>query len=210
MLYKFIPAEYAMCSIKGNYFKLTTIKEANDPYEFKAIRNLEGGITDLITHPNFSESYLVACFSKGFESPTMWSHYAKNHTGFVMGYECLNNNKPIKVKYTDKLSKYKDIDKQELINHLAKTKYKEWSYEKETRILIPLNDKEELDDGLQYENFGERLQLKQVILGINNQINRVKLQDFLERNYQEKVYLYNAEVAPNEFRVVSVKYESQI
>ncbi len=171
MLYKFIPAEYAMYSIKGSYFKLTTVKEANDPYEFKAIRDLEGGITDLITHPNFSDSYLVACFSKGFKSPTMWSHYAKNHTGFVMGYECLNKNKLIKVNYTDKLIKYEDIDKQELIDHLVKTKYNEWSYEKEYRLLYKkeskaiFNKKGEhyfLDLSNSYD-----FKLKKIIFGIN-------------------------------------------
>jgi hypothetical protein len=175
MLYKFIPAEYAMYSIKGNYLKLTTIKEANDPYEFKAIRDLEGGITDLITHQNFSESYLVACFSKGFESPTMWSHYAKNHTGFVMGYECLNNNKLIKVKYTDKLSKYKDIDKQKLINHLAKTKYKEWSYEQEFRLLYSKKSKAVYNNCEHYFldlSNSYDLKLKKIIFGINCDENK--------------------------------------
>lgn len=131
-----MPAEYAMNSIQGNNFKLTTVAEANDPYEFKAVKNLEGGITDLICHPYFSDNYLIACFSRSFESPVMWSHYAENNTGVVLGYECLNKKKLIKVKYVKKLAKYKNIDTDSMITHLATTKYSEWSYEKEIRMIF--------------------------------------------------------------------------
>jgi|688.fasta_scaffold457322_2 hypothetical protein len=206
MLYKYIPAEYGMRSIKSNNFKLTTVMEANDPYEFKSIKNLEGGITDLICHPSFSDNYLIACFSRNFKSPVMWSHYAENHTGFVLGYECLNNKKLIKVKYVDKLSKYKNINFNNIITHLATVKYSEWSYEEEIRMLFSKKIDSVFTENskhffLDLTNNNE-FYLKKVIFGINCKENM-----YYEEITKISPYLkiFKAEQSHNNFKIRAKK-----
>ncbi|MEN9896865.1 MAG: hypothetical protein RLZZ66_514 [Pseudomonadota bacterium] len=225
-LYYFTNEQWALNDIALKHLKVSYIDSLNDPFELIGYRANPQKLKDPFKEM-VSGKFGIICFSQSFESPLMWAHYADNHKGVCLKFDvpeddCLDviysksMEKFIEEKLKDRSLAFKlavlcncGLTFKDLVKILT-TKFSEWSYEKETRILIPLNDKEELDDGLQYENFGERLQLKQVILGINNQINRVKLQDFLERNYQEKVEIYNAEASPNEFKVVIVKYEPDI
>jgi hypothetical protein len=225
-LYYFTNEQWALHNIALKHLKVSDINTLNDPYEFT------GYVADADHLKNpfkkmISDNYRIICFSQSCESPLMWAHYADNHKGVCLKFE-VHEDDCSDITYPESMGEFVEdklknrslafklavlcncgITEEEFFKILT-TKFSEWSYEKETRIFIPLNDIEKLDNGLEYRNFDERIQLKQVILGINNQTNRAKLQDFLERNYQEKVDLYNAEVSPNEFRVVSVKYESQI
>jgi hypothetical protein len=222
-LYYFTNEQWALHNIALKHLKVSDINKLNDPYEFTGYV----ADTDYLKNPfkkMVSDKYGIICFSKTFESPLMWAHYADKHKGVCLKFE-VREDDCFDITYPESMGKFVEdklknrslafklavlcncgLTLKDLIKILT-TKFSEWSYEKETRVFIPLNDKKDLENELQYENFNEGLQLKQVILGINNQTNRAKLQDFLERNYQEKVEIYNAEVAPNEFKVVIVKYE---
>jgi hypothetical protein len=225
-LYYFTNEQWGLNNIALKHLKVSDINKLNDPYELNGYFASTPRLKYLIKK-KVSDNQRIICFSQSFKSPLMWAHYADNHKGVCLKFE-VHEDDCFDIKYSKAMAEFieKKLKNRSLVSKLAvfcncgltekdiftilTTKFSEWSYEKETRIFIPLNEIEKLDNGLEYKNFDERLQLKQVILGINNQTNRAKLQDFLERNYQEKVDLYNAEVSPNEFRVVSVKYESQI
>lgn len=225
-LYYFTNEQWALHNIALKHLKVSNINKLNDPYELNGYsantKHLKGPFKKMV-----SDKYGIICFSQSFESPLMWAHYADNHKGVCLKFE-VREDDCFDITYPESMGKFVEdklknrslasklavlcncrLPEKDLIKILT-TKFNEWSYEKETRVFIPLKDEKDLDNGVQYENFNEGLQLKQVILGINNQINRVKLQDFLERNYQEKVEIYNAEVSPNEFKVVIVKYEPDL
>jgi len=102
------------------------------------------GITNL-----YQERIYASCFSEEPASMLMWSHYADNHQGMVLKYEFINLDleKHLDVFmglnpviYTDdllNLEKYKVVREKISISTLsAISKSKEWSYEKEWRLII--------------------------------------------------------------------------
>lgn len=84
----------------------------------------------------------VVCFSDNPRSLLMWSHYARNHTGICYQYESLNDLnlfvRAMQVEYTKiyptfNAFTYRDDDSIKMLL----TKYKDWEYEKERRIVAP-------------------------------------------------------------------------
>lgn len=54
------------------------------------IRKLLDEMTDS-TEKWFREAAHIACLSEDYDNELMWSHYAKSHTGFVLGYDFPND-----------------------------------------------------------------------------------------------------------------------
>lgn len=99
----------------------------------------------------------VCCFSETCENLLMWSHYSQNHTGV-----CLKFKQSIKdiglmtstINYVQEFEKKKFFNVNgEAVYHVCFTKSKEWSYEKEIRIVdifdsgkkfFPIEDLEEI------------------------------------------------------------------
>jgi len=88
----------------------------------------------------------VMCLSKVKDSILMWSHYAENHKGLVFefDYSCLQkiqaNEWPLEIKYEKNNTlislapkSHEEMKKQMEI--ILLTKYSDWAYEKEYRIL---------------------------------------------------------------------------
>ena len=93
----------------------------------------------------------VTCFSEVSDSLLMWSHYAKNHQGVCIEYELSKFNSelqftPVPMIYSLKkpcLDNF-DIDdpERDILDYFIKcltTKYSEWSYEREWRIIREKN-----------------------------------------------------------------------
>jgi hypothetical protein len=77
----------------------------------------------------------------------MWSHYAHNHTGLVLGFDTsqppfsqIPNDCWLTVKYSDKKPNYiysrKEREFRRKMFAVAGTKASDWSYEKEIRIVF--------------------------------------------------------------------------
>ena len=104
------------------------------------------------------KGYKVCSLSERVDSMLMWSHYARNHTGFVMEYDF--NSLPLSdvrsrslwpVIYDDKLfgvSKFmREQSESGAFNNLfgiiaSIHKAKDWQYEQEWRLVIPLGPEE--------------------------------------------------------------------
>lgn len=108
----------------------------------------------------------IASFSETQRNLLMWAHYANNHKGICIGYSSdlfldpkikddykdnkilVHTNKPIRVKYdscrvdfnshkfTEKSSKSIIFD---ILAHVMTLKGNDWIYEKEHRLIAPLN-----------------------------------------------------------------------
>ena len=89
----------------------------------------------------------VSCFSESEESLLMWSHYAHHHRGMCVEFELIQFNDeigfpPVPVIYSEKKPCMQKIDLNDpntvaqicLVTSLT-TKSKEWSYEREWRII---------------------------------------------------------------------------
>jgi hypothetical protein len=115
----------------------------------------------------------LLCFSPSWKEQLLWAHYADGHKGIVLGFKILKDE-ILKLTYTPNeirtrfdLTDDREENEKRFLS-LAKVKYKEWIYEREHRILIRLEDCIEdciLDGKLYFIPFGDRLKLKEIVLG---------------------------------------------
>lgn len=95
---------------------------------------------------NVMNKHGICCFSKKNADLLMWSHYADSHTGICLGFDVKKDSGfftfPINVNYQDAYPKI-DISEEGnykvYVNTLMSTKYSEWSYEEEVRIMKDSN-----------------------------------------------------------------------
>jgi hypothetical protein len=94
-------------------------------------------------------SFGVQCFSSaGFSSPLMWAHYAQNHEGFCIEYECnplevaVGNDREFSISpaiYTSRLPEFSLMEvlfsPEEVTEKLYATKSEHWAYEREHRLI---------------------------------------------------------------------------
>lgn len=81
--------EYIKALLTGSERKyLLRIKKSSDQLE----KSLNISVTNCIQY--IKEFQNIACLSETQTSPTMWAHYAKSHTGFVVEYDFKNYNSP--------------------------------------------------------------------------------------------------------------------
>ena len=90
-----------------------------------------------------------------------------------------------------------------ILETLIKTKFSEWQYEKEFRILIELTECRRLD-GKVYFGFSKELTLKEVIIGANCDISCTQLNDALG-DLSRKVKWIKARPAFGLFKIVQKK-----
>ena len=88
----------------------------------------------------------------------------------------------------------------EVANWLLFTKYLDWNYEQEARIFTALEDRDPAT-GLYFGNFGEQLQLREVIAGPLCAVGKQDLRDVTR--YTTKVKFTKARLAFKTFRVVT-------
>lgn len=108
-------------------------------------RALNKKAVDLLTvFLNRLNSIYTSCFCPENDNMLMWSHYARSHTGAVIGFSKPMIEKQFgnlfDVNYgNDRISFFipqNEEEVQQLINQIFTTKQDIWSYEKELRILV--------------------------------------------------------------------------
>ena len=121
-----------------NWAKLMSVSESDVK---KLKENLE-------KDPNFIEKTVqetmnkigICCFSTLYDSMLMWSHYAKYHTGVCLKFDITKDPDffltPCKVHYSHILPHFEYFkQKPEQIKEIIRTKFTDWSYESEVRII---------------------------------------------------------------------------
>jgi hypothetical protein len=106
----------------------------------------------------------LLCFSRDWQNPVLWSHYAAKHRGICLGFDAddvltvtYSANRP---HFTGDPANITD----DFTHKWLSTKFIGWQYEEEERAFVKLDEAEE-ETGLYYRKFGPHLQLKQVIVG---------------------------------------------
>ena len=116
-----------------------------------------------------SDLYGLLCFSRTWEEPLLWSNYADKHKGIAIGFE-INSPDIFNVEYDpNPIRKQFDLTNDIIANknlflELAKIKYINWHYEKESRILIRLNTCTIINNHY-FIGFRNSLKVKEVRLG---------------------------------------------
>jgi hypothetical protein len=101
----------------------------------------------------------------------MWTHYSKRHTGIYLAFD-VADDMVLPVEYPRRrlsLIKWKGSEPpEELKNKLLTTKFADWTYEKERRIIVPLTQlNQEVNKGkeLFFRPFDNDLKLAEIIAG---------------------------------------------
>ena len=127
--------------VARNFPDFDTIQELSRISDIKAEESIR------ILQRSARNMYNICCFSASNDNELMWSHYAKNHTGFCIGYGIkeLNNNMThltFPVIYTQKgylcINRIEDITGN-LCMYALTIKSTNWSYENEWRTFFPAN-----------------------------------------------------------------------
>lgn len=130
-----------------NYFFLSNPKEFNDPFDcnLNLIEDLQLYEKNKININNFG----ICSFSETIDNHLMWAHYTNNYHGFALGFkeriQIDENKRDIqryslgRVIYPEKVVKMKS-DNPISLYYVLTTKYQQWKYEKEWRILAELKD----------------------------------------------------------------------
>ena len=137
-------------ALMNNYFYLSNPRDFNDPFDCNV--NLVSNIEDLdnlqITERNSYSNLGIVSFSEEIENHLMWAHYTNNYNGFAIEFKGagiqvqMDNNKIAKISLVKVLyPKHPTRIKHEYPfaqRYVLTTKFKQWEYEKEWRILTTL------------------------------------------------------------------------
>ena len=213
-LYHLTTQEHAISNIALRRIKVARFYDLNDPFELLALNFKYGHVRKVVKEfkTAFDSAHGMLCFTADWTSPVMWSHYAMKHRGICLGFD-LPKTLVQKVEYEDKrlletLGESKDPYglSNELQNLLMRTKSKQWNYEEEYRMFVPLA--EAIQQGnLYFKPLGNDITLVEVILGPNCEIALDEVRKLTERNkYDAKVF--KSRLAWKHFKVVP--YESTV
>jgi hypothetical protein len=169
--YQFLSSRNAITNLERRMIKVSRIKTVNDLFELQPYLRLNKETRKElgIIRSKVADTYGMACFSTNWQEPIMWGHYADRNKGIVLGFELASNKFNIKeVKYPSKRKRVslnpQTVTPNEYIEAVGFIKYEGWSYEKEHRFFVKLDDCLCIE-GNYFLKFGSDLKLKKVIIG---------------------------------------------
>jgi hypothetical protein len=204
--YHFVEAKHGRSDIIAQRLKVARFSDLNDPFELLGLNSHERLIRRAAkSHKKDQDSnFGLLCFSKNWNDPLLWSHYAEKHRGLCLGFD-LRESKVEAVKYEDKRIRIElDLGQgdalripTDLQRLLRVTKARCWSYEQEFRVFIRLIEAK-LEGKLHFWPFNDDLRLVEVIIGpeSNESVSA------LERLAGPEVYVSKARLAWRSFTVV--------
>ena len=176
-LYYYRNAEYGLKTLREQRLRVSRIMELNDPFELLA-PSLKDPTKRRVVQDfkkNRDRTTGILCFSKDWNSPVMWAHYAERHTGVCLGFDVAKSSSsgetllaPVKhVKHRLSWPRERGV---EFVDRMFLTKFNHWSYEHECRMLSKLKDCEERD-GHYFKPFSDDLLLREVYIGAKSGIH---------------------------------------
>jgi len=141
----------------------------------------------------------IVCLSKSYDVIQMWAHYTENHQGIVIGFDenkfeiergylvnvCYHNNM-VWLPITGILSKFNQYEK--YILDMMKRKESNWAYEKELRIFVRLEEKDE--DGNYYVPIPAS-SIKSIYLGLrSDKMTKFVAESFKRREEYRHLKIY--------------------
>ena len=207
-IYHFISDEYALDVLADQRIKVSRFDDMNDPFELLAVDlpNRQYRREFAAFKRDMSKRIGILCFSKSWKSPLLWSHYANRHKGVALQFDVQDNIiHPIKYRkkrYTLDIEKVRNMarrfNKQD-IEAIWSTKYVQWKYEGEMRILLDKSDFYQ-ENGIYFYNLGNDIQLKGIVLGPFCDISISKIETRLPKN--KKISVVKSRLAFRSFNVV--------
>lgn len=203
LLYHFLPLEFAKLNLRHRRLKISTFDALNDPFEFFCFDTSKSDFRTQLRngHRAIVNDMGVMCFSKAWNCPVQWAHYADRHRGICLGFSYPKELAHIfrLVEYSESKFDAKLLNVEQILNKALYTKYKNWEYEQEVRTVIELKERD--NDGNYYMPFEGNLNLEKVIVGCNCEISRSEL-DKLIGDLKSKIEVFKVRPAFRTFKMV--------
>ena len=211
-LYHFTSANPGLENVRLRHLKIATLTDINDPFELaiccddpvrrRALRR---------TRQQWASRFGMLCFSRDWHNPVQWSHYGDKHRGICLGFdvpeailtEVHYRDDPLQLDWSA-IESGGSAGQDEMIRW-SSTKYSHWKYEDEYRAFLSLDEKEA--NGLYFANFGESLELREVIVGARSDISRRDVQTAL--GSLKDVQVVKTRLAFGSYRVVTLQAASR-
>ncbi len=161
-VYHYLPVKWALQDLQQRRLKLAVFTDLNDPFELMCfdLPNQETRQAFKVARNELASKTGMLCFSRRWNNPVLWSHYAEKHRGICFGFD-VPDSLLVEVTYTATRLPL-DLDATpldlKLVNQWLTTKYEGWSYEEEFRVFATRTDGP-------YVHFGPDLVLREVIAG---------------------------------------------
>lgn len=198
-VYHLTNAMHAVSNIALRRLKVSRFEDLNDPFEL-----IGADLKDKVERTAFRElkrrlheKYGVLCFSKSWSNPVLWSHYADKHRGVCLGFD-IEDSEAREIIYTEKPLKMKFASQR--ARPLMLTKYVDWRYEEEVRIILELN-RLPVEGGLYFSLFSPEMELREVILGPRCSLEQNVIADLCKK-LNDKIEVKKARLAFSSFRVI--------
>ena len=222
MLYRFISEHHGLEALQTRIWKVGRILELNDPLDCRPVIIKDGkplGHSDPIpiSLRKIYENLGIICYSEAMEDTVMWSHYGHIHAGIALGFDFLQCP-PHQVQYPEDNKRSRiDVDAlpanyltaeasvEEIGKHFL-LKAHGWSYEREYRHFIPLNQCEM--KGLHYFTRLPMENLLSVVIGMNARCSARDIKQLLcppssdVREHFTEVKICKAKIDLEHYRVV--------
>jgi hypothetical protein len=207
-VYHLSDAQHALSNVALRRIKISRFSDLNDPFELLGadLRDKDLRKAFRETKEELHKNKGLICFSKSWENPVLWSHYADKHRGICLGFDVPDQllkpvdytPNPLKVAHDGKRSR-PQIN-QEFMDALLRTKFIDWKYEDEMRVFVQLDHKT-IESGLYFYPFSEDLTLREVILGPRCELPIHTIRS-LVANFDPQVFVIKSRVAFTKFKVL--------
>lgn len=206
-VYHFVNRQYGLENLVKRRLKIARWNDLNDPFELAAANFADKELRHAMvrTKDQLNDRYGMLCFSRDWHNPVQWSHYAEQHKGLCLAFDVDEGYaKPINyVSSRLSLTKEQVLSEKgeltdELILPMLLTKYKDWAYEDEVRVMASLSEE---DGGYYFYPFDAHLVLSGVIVGTRSTISRAELAAALG-DQAGHVETWKARLGFNRFEIV--------
>jgi len=194
--------------MKHRRLKVALLEDMNDPFELLGIEHKTPGECAFFQRglkPEMNRTIGLLCFSLKWNSPVLWSHYADKHRGLCLGFD-IPDQWAKKVMYVEQRlkaeienSNFSD-DTNSAGYKLITTKYRDWEYENEIRLIIPL-ESARYEDPNYFASYCKAFMLREIVVGVRSKITN---QDLLASLSPEDadVSIIRSRLAPDSFQII--------
>lgn len=197
-LYHLINAEFGLEGLRKRRLKISRLHELNDPFECLGfdLSNHKTRQAMEATKSDLGKKRGVLCFSKTWQNPLLWSHYADRHRGLCLGFD-VSREIFWPVAYVDDRPKMPTPPTSEAVQRLLFTKFSHWHYEQEYRAFPSIKTAE---DGLYFIYFSGKLRLREVTIGAVATVTTAEVLSAIGQ-HTKGVTIYKAKPADSAFSI---------
>jgi hypothetical protein len=206
-VYYLSSSPFALSNIALRRLKISRFGDLNDPFELLAanLENMEHRTAFAAMKNQLNETKGLICFSRTWSNPLLWGHYAEKHTGIALGFDVadqllsqiLYTSQRVRIEVDSKTKR--PILDEALVNRLLRTKFVDWKYEDEYRLIVQL-DPSTKESGLFFQDFSDELRLAEVVLGPKCELPIDRIRSLLQTDLPH-VKVLKARMAFRTFRV---------